>query len=95
LGIIDVSCHTLAQYLPSDPEKLKLIKLDIEGGEVEVLNALFKDGGLKRTIILMELHIPPATRSWIEELANRIGYNIEFYQFGPVTAHCQLTSPDL
>jgi FkbM family methyltransferase len=94
-GTIDVRCRVLSQYFPSDPNMLKLIKLDIEGGEIEVLDELFQNGGLKKTIIVMELHTPPATREWIEELARRIGYRIEFFQFGPVTAHCQLTSPDL
>ncbi len=92
---IDVDCRMLAPYLPSNPETLKLIKLDIEGAEVEVLDALFKNGGLKKTIIIMELHNTPVTRPWIEDLAQRIGYTIEFTQIGSITAHCKLTSLDL
>jgi FkbM family methyltransferase len=92
---VEVSCRGLTQYLPSDPDVLKLIKLDIEGGEVEVLDALFANGGISKTVIVMELHNTPVTRVWIEELATRIGYKIEFYENGPVSAHCQLTSPDL
>jgi FkbM family methyltransferase len=92
---IDVDCRMLAPYLPSNPETVKLIKLDIEGAEVEVLDALFKNGGLKKTIIVMELHNTPVTRPWIEDLALRIGYTIEFIQIGSITAHCKLTSPDL
>jgi FkbM family methyltransferase len=92
---IEVSCRALAQYLPTDPTKLKIIKLDIEGGEVEVLDALFAGGGTTKTIVVMELHNTPVTRPWIEELARRIGFSIEFYEVGAVTAHCQLTSPDL
>jgi FkbM family methyltransferase len=92
---IDVSCRALAQYLPSDTEMLKLIKLDIEGAEVEVLDALFEIGGTKKTIIVMELHNTPVTRPWIEELAHRIGFTLEFLEIGSVTAHCQLTSSDL
>ena len=95
LETVDVACCALARFLPQDPDLLKLIKMDIEGGEVEVLEALFANGGLKKTIIVMEIHFPPATRQWIEDLARRIGYIIEFYEFGPVTAHCQLASPDL
>jgi FkbM family methyltransferase len=93
--VMDVSCRAIAQYLPSNPDLLKLIKLDIEGGEVEVLDALFANGGVKKTIIVMELHNTPVTRPWIDELAQRIGYSIEFYQIGSTTAHCQLVSPDL
>jgi FkbM family methyltransferase len=95
LETVDVACCALAQFLPEDPDLLKLIKLDIEGGEVEVLDALFANGGLKKTMIVMELHDTPVTKPWIEELARRIGYDIEFYEFGRGTAHCQLTSPDL
>jgi FkbM family methyltransferase len=94
-GFMDVETLALAPFLPSDPNLLKLIKLDIEGGEVEVLDALFRDGGIRKTIIVMELHNTPVTRPWIEELAHRIGYRIEFYEVGSVTAHCQLLSPDL
>jgi hypothetical protein len=50
---------------------------------------------MKKTIIVMELHNTPVTRPWINELARRIGYGLEFYEVGSVTAHCQLTSPDL
>jgi FkbM family methyltransferase len=92
---IEVQCRALAQYLPSDPETLKLIKLDIEGAEVEVLDALFANGGTKKTIIVLELHNTPVTRPWIEELARRVGFILEFYEIGSVTAHCQLTSSDL
>lgn len=92
---IDVACRALAQYLPSDPQSLKLVKLDIEGAEVEVLDALFSNGGLSRILILMELHNTPVTRPWIEQLARRIGFDLEFFQMGSVTAHCQLSSPDL
>ena len=92
---IEVDCRALAPYLPSDPEMLKLIKLDIEGAEVEVLDALFQNGGTKKTIIVMELHNTPVTRSWIEALAHRIGFTLEFFEVGTLTAHCQLTSPDL
>ena len=92
---IDVDCRAIAQYLPSNKETLKLIKLDIEGAEVEALDALFKNGGTKKTIIVMELHNTPVTRPWIEELAHRIGFSVEFYEIGSVTALCQLTSPDV
>jgi FkbM family methyltransferase len=92
---IIVSCRAIAQFLPSNPDMVKLVKLDIEGGEVEVLDALFASGGMKKTIIVMELHNTPVTRPWIDELARRIGYGLEFYEVGSVTAHCQLTSPDL
>ena len=92
---IDVKCRALAQYLPPDPELLKLIKLDIEGAEVEVLDPLFKNGGTKKTIVVLELHNTPITRPWIEHLAHRIGFTLEFFEIGSVTAHCQLTSPDL
>ena len=92
---IDVDCRQLAEYLPKEADTLKLIKLDIEGGEVDALNALFEVGGTPRTIIVMELHNTPITRPWIEELAERINYSIEFYEVGSVTAHCQLNSPDL
>jgi FkbM family methyltransferase len=92
---MEVNCHALAQYLPTDPGKVKIIKLDIEGGEVEVLDALFAAGPTAKTIVVMELHNTPVTRPWIEELARRIGFSIEFYELGGVTAHCQLTSPDL
>jgi hypothetical protein len=43
----------------------------------------------------MELHNTPVTRRWIEELARRIGFIPEFFEVGTLTAHCQLTSPDL
>ncbi len=92
---IEVDCRAIAQYLPSNQESLKLIKLDIEGAEVEVLDALFKNGGTKKTIVVMELHNTPVTKPWIEELVHRIGFKIEYYAIGSVVAHCQLTSPDL
>ena len=92
---IDVACREIGQYLPSNQESLKLIKLDIEGAEVETLDALFKNGGTKRTIVVMELHNTPVSRPWIEALAHRIGFTVEFYEVGSMTAHCQLTSPDL
>ena len=92
---INVDCRALAQYLPANQESLKLIKLDIEGAEVEVLDALFENGGTKKTIVVMELHNTPLTKPWIEALARRIGFALEFYEIGSVTAHCQLTSPDL
>lgn len=63
-----MNCRALDQYLPSDSEKLKLIKLDIEGALVEVLDACFKNGGTKKTIVVMELHNTPVTRPWIEAL---------------------------
>ncbi len=94
-GSLEVTCRAISQYLPLGPKMLKLIKLDIEGAEVEVLDALFKDGGTSRTIIVMELHNTPVTRPWIEQLAHRIGFVLEFYEIGSLTAHCQLTSPDL
>ncbi|MGA9669452.1 MAG: FkbM family methyltransferase [Terracidiphilus sp.] len=92
---IDVSCRAIAKFLPPNPDITKLIKLDIEGGEVEVLDALFANGGMKKTIIVMELHNTPVTRPWIDELARRIGYRLEFFEIGSLTAHCQLTSLDL
>lgn len=54
---VEVEVVDLAEFLRSLPKPAKLLKIDIEGAEVEVLNHLIGEGCLERAeIIFVETH---------------------------------------
>src|SRR5262249_40458252 len=65
-GSIIVPTIRLAELIDAVPRRLCLIKLDIEGAEMEVLRDYFSLGQIHKTIIVMELHRSDISRLALE-----------------------------
>lgn len=91
---IRVPLLPLRKLIEGRPVRRLLVKLDIEGAEVDVLRAFFESDVTEEVSVVMELHETPRNRKLIEELAARHHLRLEFYELGTNTAHCQITSAD-
>jgi FkbM family methyltransferase len=88
---IEVKTIPISGCIPDRPGMKILIKLDVEGAEVDILKQLFSiRTSIKDIQIVMELHEIQRNRPLIEDLASNWDASIEFYQVGSQTAHCRL-----
>ena len=91
-SLIKVPQFSLRTFLEGRTFNRVLIKLDIEGAEVDVLGDLFAAGYSKDIVIVMELHDISRNRPFVESLAARHKLDLEFFELGTYTGHCQLSS---
>lgn len=92
---ITVDVVPIADYIKQDEQGITLIKLDIEGAEMECLPEVFKKlpkGGL---ILVMELHDAPKNMPTVEDMAKKEGAILEVYEKGSNTAHVRIHTPNI
>ncbi len=78
---LDVRVTSLRPYLPADPGTNCLIKLDIEGTEMEVMPDIV--GRLSPgTLVIGELHNREAKQSSFREMIVGAGRQVEFFDEG-------------
>ena len=68
-------------YLPTDPETKCLIKLDIEGAEMEVLPDIIRQLS-PNTLVVGELHDREANQDGFWEMVAKAGRQVEFFDEG-------------
>lgn len=72
-----------------------LMKLDIEGGEFEILNKFFQQSPLSNLVILMEVHGNRDRQDKLLAEAHKAGMIGGFWERGLETAHLYLASSDV
>lgn len=78
---IDVKVASLRPYLPTDPETKCLIKLDIEGAELEVMPDILRRLS-PNTLVVGELHHREAEQASFRETIVEAGRQVEFFDEG-------------
>ena len=78
---LNVRVTSLRPYMPTDPGARCLIKLDIEGAEMEVMPDIVERLS-PSTIVVGELHNREATQSTFREMIIATGRQIEFFDEG-------------
>lgn len=90
---LKVRTARIVDLLKDREQEPVLIKLDIEGSEIEVLRDFFSHSNTQNSIVVLELHDTKINKPLIIDMATNAGFSIDFYEEGSSTAHCQLTAP--
>ena len=78
---IDVQVASLRPFLPQDPETPCLIKVDIEGGELEVVPDVVSQLS-PRTLVVGELHQREKEQAGFGRTVTEAGRRVEFFDEG-------------
>ena len=89
---IDVDVVTLASLVRSRDAKRILIKLDIEGMEVEALESFVRDE-TRPVLVVGEVHDAGINVALLEQIFRRSGWTVRFGNLGPMTGDFSAWSP--
>ena len=78
---LDVRVTSLRPFLPADPKTKCLIKLDIEGAELEVLPDIIRQLS-PNTLVVGELHDREAKQASFRETITEAGRQVQFFDEG-------------
>lgn len=92
---IDVQVNRLWHYYEQHSNSNTLIKMDIEGGEYEVLADIFSHKNLRKLVMLLEVHGGKDKQDQLLEDATRAGFIAKFWEQASETAHLFLATKDV
>jgi FkbM family methyltransferase len=92
-SVIEVGVRTLSEVCRGHEGEQTLVKLDIEGAELGVLEEFFAVQR-PRTVVVGELHQHSLQKKSLCELTRRAGWNLQFLREDTQTSQFQMFSPD-
>jgi FkbM family methyltransferase len=93
-SVIDVRVQTLSEVCRGHDEGETLVKLDIEGAEIDVLQEFLREPR-PRTTIIGELHHHESRKSTVSEILKNAGWRAQFLQEDGETSQFRLSSAKL
>lgn len=92
-AVIDVEVRTLSEVCRGHEDERTLVKLDIEGAEISVLEEFLRVRRA-RTTIVGELHQHTRQKPVLCALANKTGWTLQFLREDTQCSQFQMFSPD-